>query len=291
MACGSGHDVAAQTVVACKELALLVEHPLEASGDVAVADQRYVSAHRAKVYPIDLEVVVRPAAVIALSILLLGAPATAQETKFDFPVVVTSGEAEVKRAADRAWVTINAESRARDPKEAQRANVEAMNAVMQKLRGLSLGSDAVRTTSVELHPEFDYANGRQTLRGYVARNTIEVRVDEISRAGEVISATVGSGATSIGGLRFDIKDRAEAEREALRIAVQNARARAEAAASGAGMRIDRIVRIEDHRTSMPEPRPMMMERTMAAQAPVPDTPVTPGNLTIRAMVTVTAALK
>ena len=270
---------------------MFVEHALETSGDVAIADQRYVSAHRAKVYPNDLEVVVRPAAVIALSVLLLGAPAAAQEARFDFPVVVTSGEAEVKRAADRAWVTINAESRARDPKEAQRANVEAMNAVMQKLRSLSLGSDAVRTTSVELHPEFDYANGRQTLRGYVARNTIEVRVDDISRAGEVISATVGSGATSIGGLRFDIKDRAEAEREALRIAVENARARAEAAASGAGMRIERIVRIEDHRTSMPEPRPMMMERTMAAQAPMPDTPVTPGNLTIRAMVTVTAALR
>ena len=224
----------------------------------------------------------RPVALLAVAVLLLGGPAAAQDSKLDFPVVVTSGEAEVKRAADRAWVTINAESRARDPKEAQRANVEAMNAVMQKLRSLSLGTDAVRTTSVDLHPEFDYANGRQTLRGYVARNTIEVRVDEIGRVGEVISASIGSGATSVGGLRFDIKERAEAEREALRLAVQSARARADAAASGAGMRVERIVRIEDHRTMAPEPRPMMMERTMTAQAPVPDTPVTPGNLTIRA---------
>jgi len=270
--------------------ALLVEHPLEPPCDVAVPDQRNVGAHSAKVYPIDLEVVVRPLGLL-VTCLLLGAPAAAQDARVDVPVVVTSGEAEVKRAADRAWVTINAESRARDPKEAQRANVEAMNAVMQKLRSLSLGGDAVRTTSVDLHPEFDYANGRQTLRGYVARNTIEVRVDDIGRVGEIISASVGSGATSVGGLRFDIKERAEAEREALRMAVQNARARAEAAASGAGMRIDRIVRIEDHRVTLPEPRPMMMERTMAAQAPVPDTPVTPGNLTIRAMVTLTAALR
>ena len=147
------------------------------------------------------------------------------------------------------------------------------------------------TTSVDLHPEFDYAGGRQTLRGYVARNTIEVRVDDIARVGEVISASVGSGATSVGALRFDIKDRAEAEREALRLAVQNARARADAAANGAGMRVDRIVRIEDHRATIPEPRPMMMERAMTAQAPVPETPVTPGNLTIKARVTVTAAVK
>lgn len=229
----------------------------------------------------------------AFLLLCASSSAVAQDpARLEFPVIVTSGEAEVKKAADRAWVSINAESRSRDPKEAQRANAEAMNAVMQKLKSMSLGGDSIRTTSVELHPEFDYANGRQTLRGYVARNSIEVRVDEIAKVGEVISAVVGSGATSVGGLRFDIKERAAAEREALRLAVENARSRAEAAASGAGMRVERIVRIEDHRVAMPEPRPMMaMRQTMEAQAAVPDTPVTPGNLTIRAMVTLTAAIR
>ncbi len=241
-----------------------------------------------------MEVAVRSVVPVLSAFLLLCAAssAVAQDTpKFEFPVVVTSGEAEVKKAADRAWVSINAESRSRDPKDAQRANAEAMNAVMQKLKSLSLGGDAIRTTGVELHPEFDYANGRQTLRGYVARNSIEVRVDDIAKAGEVISAAVGSGATSVGGLRFDIKEREAAEREALRLAVENARSRAEAAASGAGMRVERIVRIEDHRVGIePPPRPMTAMR-MEAQAAVPDTPVTPGNLTIRAMVTLTAAIR
>ena len=225
-------------------------------------------------------------------LVLFASPSVAQDAaKLEFPVVVTSGEAEVKRAADRAWVSIHAESRARDPKEAQNANIQAMNAVMQKLKSMSLAADAIRTTGVELHPEFDYANGRQTLRGYVARNSVEVRVDEIGRVGEVISASVGSGATAVGALRFDLKDRVGAEREALRLAVENARGRAEAAASGAGMRVDRIVRIEDQRVSIPEPRPMIAMRSAAEAQPMADTPVTPGNLTIRAMVTVTAALK
>ena len=55
--------------------------------------------------------------------------------------------------------------------------------------------------------EFDYVNGRQSLREYVARNTVEVRVDEVARAGEVLDAAVGSGATSVSGVRFDLKDR------------------------------------------------------------------------------------
>jgi uncharacterized protein YggE len=228
---------------------------------------------------------------VALIVLLPAATARAQTTVPETPVVVTSGDAEVKRAADRAWVTIHVESRAKDPKEAQRQNTDAMTAVQQKLKGLNLGADAIRTTAFELRPEFDYKDGKQTLRGYVARNTIEVRVDEVTRVGEVLTAAVGSGATSVGGLRFDIKERLAAEQEALRLAVGKARARADAAAAGAGMRVERVLKIEDHRIGGgPEPRPMMAMR-MAGQQEAADVPVTPGDITIQAMVTLTAAIR
>jgi uncharacterized protein YggE len=166
-----------------------------------------------------------------------------------------------------------------------------MSAVMEKLKGMNLGEDAIRTTGYELHPEYDYANNRQTLRGYLARNSLEVRVDEIARVGDVLGAAVGSGATTVGGLRFGLKDRDGAEREALRQAVADARARAEAAASGAGVQIARIQRIEEQRVSFPEPRPMM--RTMAAEGMMADAapPITPGTIEIRAVVRVTVAIK
>ncbi|MEX1129651.1 MAG: SIMPL domain-containing protein [Vicinamibacterales bacterium] len=227
---------------------------------------------------------------LILATLSLAAPAFAQ-TAPDAPTIVTTGQAEVKMAPDRAWVAINAESRAKDPKEAQRLNADAMNAVMEKLKGLNLGADAIRTTSYELHPEFDYVDRKQTLRGYVARNSIEVRVDEISRTGDVLGAAVGSGATSVGGLRFGLKDRDGAEREALRLAVRDARGRAEAAASGAGMQIVRVQRIEEQRMSGPEPpRPMMRQMAMESAADAAP-PITPGTIEIRSMVTMTVLIK
>jgi uncharacterized protein YggE len=225
------------------------------------------------------------------AVLLVPAAALAQTTPAP-PVIVTTGQAEVKRAPDRAWVDINAESRSKDPKEAQRLNVAAMDAVMAELKKLNLGADAIRTTAYELHPEFDYANGRQTLRGYVARNSIEVRVDDVARVADVLGAAVGSGATSVGGLRFGLKDRDSAEREALRLAVADARARAEAAAKGAGAEITSIQRIEEQRMTVPEPpRPMMrtMGATEALQVSGP--PVTPGTIEIRSIVTLTMAIK
>ena len=231
--------------------------------------------------------------VILLAVILFLPLTLAAQTNpraLDVPVIVTSGEAEVKRAPDRAWVEIRAESRAKDPKEAQRLNADAMSAVTAKLKGMALGDQAIRTLAYELQPEFDYANGRQTLRGYVARNTIEVRVDDITRVGDVLGAAVGSGATSVGGLRFDLKDRQAAEREALELAVRDARARAEALANGAGMKIDRILRVEEARTPVMPPRPMaqMREMAMTAEA-VPS--ISPGTVEIRAQVTLTAAIR
>jgi len=215
-----------------------------------------------------------------------GAAATANE-----PVIVTTGEGVVKTAPDRVWVTIAAESRAKSPREAQRINADAMKAVLDKLKALGLPADAIRTSGYDLQPQFDYVNGRQSLREYLARNTIEVRVDEVTRAGEVLDAAVGSGATSVSGVRFDLKDRSAAEREALKKAVADARARADAAAAGAAMKVDRVVKIEEQRVIGPEPRPMyaMARQTMAAEAAAP--PMSPGELEIRATVTMTSSIK
>ena len=222
---------------------------------------------------------------------LVALPAAAQQSgESQQPVVVTTGEGIVKRTPDRAWVTIASEARAKTPQEAQKQNATVMTAVMERLKGAGIPAEAIKTASIDLQPEFDYANNRQTLRGYVARNTLEVRVDTLSKLGEIIDASVGSGATTVGGVRFDIQDRAGAEREAIKIAVADARQRAEAAAAGANMRVERIVRIEEHRAQIMEPRPMMAMRAGMAQEAA-TTPVAPGELHIRAGVTLTAQIK
>ena len=83
------------------------------------------------------------------------------------------------------------------------------------------------------------------MRGYIVRNQIEVRVDDLDKLGAVIDAAGASGATSIAGLRFDLKDRAVVERDALRLAVEDAMARARAIAAGAKATLGPILRIEE----------------------------------------------
>ena len=116
---------------------------------------------------------------------------------------------------------------------------------------------------------------------------IVVMVDEIARVGERLDVTVQGGATAISAVRFDVRDRGIVEREALRLAVVDARTRAEAAAAGAGRAVDRIIRVEDMRDGG-MPRPMM---AMARAENGATTPFEPGLVEIRARVTLTAALR
>ena len=204
------------------------------------------------------------------------------------PQVIVTGEGLVKATPDQAWINIGAENRSRISKDAQQRNAEAMTAVQQKIAAFGIPKDAIKTTAIDLQMEFDYANGKQTPRGYVARNTIEVRVDDLTKVGDVLDAVVNSGATMIHGLRFDVKERSQLEAAALQSAVKNAMAKANAVASGAGRVIDRVTKIEE--TSSVEPRPMMREYAMSARADA-QTPVAPGELEIRAHVRLTAAIK
>jgi uncharacterized protein YggE len=228
--------------------------------------------------------------VILLSTALAASLAAQEPPSPQPPVVVTTGDAVVRRAPDRAFVTVSVETRSKSPREAQRSNADAMTAVQQRLAQLRLSKEAIRTTGYEMHQEFDFVQNRRVPGEFVARNGIEVRLDDVARTGEILDAAVQSGATTVSGIRFDLQDRDGAEREALRLAVADARARAEAAASGAGRTIDRVLRIEDSREGViAPPRPLM---TMARSAEsAAQTPIEPGLIEIHARVTLTASMR
>jgi uncharacterized protein YggE len=206
-------------------------------------------------------------------------------------VVVALGHATIERAPDRAFVTFSTETRGTKPEDVQKQNALAMTRVQDAVTRAKVPADAVRTLGFNLQEEFDWVNGKRVSRGYTASNSVEVRVDDLTTLGSLMDAAVQAGATGVGAVRFDLKDRAGAEREALRLAVADARARVDAAAAGANTRVVGIVRIEESgapRGPMPVP---MMRMAMAASDRAPETPVAPGQIEIEASVTLTAALE
>ena len=236
----------------------------------------------------SLSFLVPALALCAASLSFAQQPSSPQE-----PVVITSGEGIVLAVPDRAWITISAESRASNPREAQKRNTEAMTPVLDKLKAAGVPADAIRTVAYDVQYEWDFVNNRRVGRGYVARNTVDVRIDTVDRVGEYLEIAAGSGATALGGIRFDLKDRAKLEREAVRLAVADARGKAEAAAAGAGRSLDRVIRIDEAAMSG---GPIPVERMMRQAVQVGDAasaapPISAGQTEIRARVTLTTVLK
>lgn len=230
--------------------------------------------------------------ILTFWLLSLAAPLAAQDAPSSgnppsVPAIVTTGEAIVRRAPDQAFVIAAVETRARTPRDAQQQNATTMTAMLQRVAAAGIPKDAIRTLGYTIQQDVDFVNGRRVPRDFAARNAVEIRVDAIERTGEVIDATVQGGATTVENVRYDVKDRSALEREALRLAVVDARARADAAAAGAGQTVVRVLRIDD--TRAPEyPRPMMAR---VAMADAPTTPIEPATIEIRSSVTLTVAIK
>jgi uncharacterized protein YggE len=196
----------------------------------------------------------------------------------------------VHATPDRAFITVGAESRAATAREAQRRNSELMTPILDKIRAAGVPADAIRTVGydVQYEWEYEYVNNKRVGKGYVARNTVDVRIDSIDRVGDLLEIAAGSGATTLGGVRFDLKNREQLERDALRLAVQSARGKAQTVAMASGRTVDRVLRIDEQGAGSPEPPRPLMARALAADAAPP---IATGEIEIRASVVMTVSLK
>lgn len=231
--------------------------------------------------------------------LVAAAPALAQTPAPAPPVVIASGESRIKVAPDQAWATVSLETRDGKAPEARSLAAAAMTTVTAALRKTGLGSDTIQTIGFSLQPEYEYVSGRQRMKGFIVSNQVQVRIDDVAKVADVLDAVgslslPASSRVSIAGLRFDLKNRAGVERDALRGAVDDALARAKAMAAGANLSLGRTLRIEEGMNQVvPKygPEPMMMARAgMAGDAAQP-TPIEPSDIEIRAQVTLTIEIK
>jgi uncharacterized protein YggE len=225
------------------------------------------------------------AAFVLMTSFTLGAQAPAAGEP---PAIMASGQAVLTRAPDRAYIQIGAEGRAAKAPEAQQIAATSMTGVQNALKRFNLPADAIKTLAYSVQPEFDYQNGRQQFRDYLARNVIEVRVDDVASVGQLVDAVGGAGAAAISGLRWDLKDRGAVEQEALTLAVKDAMARARAMASGGGLTLGPVIRLQEQRTSAPMP---VMALARAAAPPPAPTPIETGQIEVRADVMLTIGLK
>lgn len=229
-----------------------------------------------------------------LLLVVLAAPLLAQDPAAvpQRPVIRTTGEATVQVQPDLARVDVGVISEAATADKAAADAAARADAVVRAVRSAMGAGGEVRTISISVQPVYSYPggprpSGKPTITGYTARNIIEVTTPNLNRVGTLIDAAMKAGANSVQRLEFTLQRPREAQEQALREAAKDARASADAIASALGLRIVRIVAVDQ---ASEEPiRPLMaMARTEIATTP--PTPVETGAIEVRARVSLTAEI-
>lgn len=220
----------------------------------------------------------------ALLLAILGATAcsrqgTAADRSGLEPTLVTvSAYAEARRPPDIATLSTGVVSLAPDADGAIGRNAKQMSRVVAALQAAGIASKDVQTSGISLNPDYQYQASRAPrIKGYYASNTVNVTVRDIGRLGAILDALVVTGANQINGPAFDIEDKDAVLDEARAQALAKARARAEGYAKRLGLRIRRVVSI-DETGGRGAPIPLYGRTAAVAQAAAIDAsaPVAPG---------------
>src|SRR5690606_11849881 len=94
------------------------------------------------------------------------------------------------------------ETRAATAAEASAQNAEKQTAVIAALRAAGLAAEQVGTVSYTIHPDMQYDEQRRASQvvGYIARNTVQAEVRDLTRMGRVIDAAVRAGSNGVSSL-------------------------------------------------------------------------------------------
>ncbi|MFC6632091.1 SIMPL domain-containing protein [Microbulbifer taiwanensis] len=194
-------------------------------------------------------------------------------------LVSISANGEASKVPDVANISAGMVTEAEDSEKAMRDNAEQMDKLIKAIKKAGIDDKDVQTSGISLSPRYHYQQDRKPqITGYIARNTVSIKVRELEKLGKILDDLAAAGANQIHGPSLEIGEPEPVMAEAREQALQKAQVRAETYAKSLGMKVRRIVSISES-GSGGIPRPMMRAEMAAAKADVA-TPVAPGETTL-----------
>ncbi|HWN98857.1 MAG TPA: SIMPL domain-containing protein [Blastocatellia bacterium] len=201
-----------------------------------------------------------------------------------------TGEATVSTNPDQAEINIGVVTQAATGQAAASQNAQKQDAVLAELRKMMGAAADIKTISYSLSPNYRYPKegGQPSITGYTATNIVQVKTGNLTQVGKIIDVVTQSGANTIQSLRFKLKDEQVVRAQALGEAAIKARGKADALASALGLKILRVLQIEE--AGVATPMPINTRAYMAEANAAVSTPVEPGTIEVHATITLTVEI-
>ena len=205
----------------------------------------------------------------------------------------TVGQGKVYLVPDLAYVYIGVRSEAATVAEALKLNNTQAQAIQKALTDLGVDVKDIQTSAFNVYPQQQVnprePNATETKTTYVVENTVNVNVRDLSKLGGLLDKVVESGANTINGIQFDVKDKAKALSEARKQAIDDAKAQAAELAQAAGVTLGAIQTMNVYTGG--QPGPVYQGKGGFAVAADSSVPVSAGQLLVTADANITFEIK
>ncbi len=160
--------------------------------------------------------------------------------------ITVVGEGKVRIKPDMAQATIGVEIVKSTVKEASAEASQVMSEVLNVLKQLGVEEKDVQTSGFSVWQERPYSpEGTQGAPVYHVTNQLNVTIRNLANLGAILDAAMTAGANNIYGVTFGLSDTAQAEAEARRKAVENARAKAEDLARLTNLQLGEVISVSE----------------------------------------------
>jgi len=205
------------------------------------------------------------------------------------PTINVQGESEFMTQPDKADLYIRIETQGKTADEAQKANRDITNRVMDSLKKNGIKSEDIGTDRYYLNPQYDWSKGQKII-GYMQQHVLQVEITDLDKIGKIIDDAVAAGANSIERIQFGLTldKKYKINKEALELAGAEAKKKAESIAGAMGVKLGKLFSISESGVSPVYPVRYaamdMEEAVMAGGVQKAPTPISPEDITVRAYV-------
>lgn len=139
---------------------------------------------------------------------------------------------------------------AQTPEDAQEQANKTTNNITVELKKIGVKEKDIKTSDYRINPQYRFpeTGESQQITGYTVTQTLEVKVNNIDLANKAVDASVKNGANLLSGVSFVLSDEdlRELEDEARKEAIDEARDKAERIASLSGIKLGKVINIEEN---------------------------------------------
>ena len=174
-----------------------------------------------------------------------------------------SAEGKTSATPDLATLTVGVTSQAATAQAATSDMAKKVNQITETIKSLGVDAKDITTSNYSVYPMQDYSNGRNTITGYQGTETVTVKIHGVDKStdkvSKVLDSAVVNGSNQIQGVYFSFEDPDSRKQDARKQAIAKAKQKAQELANEAGLKLGKVVSINDSDSPIYSPMPYAMD--------------------------------